>query len=417
MAGDSVPALPRVDDDLVRSRATVFFRLLLAIPHFVWLALWSVVVSLVAFIAWLMALVGGRLPASVHDFFCRYIRYVAHVNAYVSLVAEPFPGFVGAPGYPVDVELPADPLPQNRWSIGFRLLLAVPSILLSSALIGLSFGGSSSRSSGYSVNGGVLLTVGFLSWFSALARGRLPRGMRDAGVYAVEYQAQLDSYLLLLTDRYPDSDPALVGAQAPDEPAAARLRVGDDLVRSRVTVFFRALLALPHFVWLLLWTIAALLAAIAGWFAALATARLPDGLHRFLAAYVRYLTHVYAYVYLVADPFPGFTGAAGSYPVELEIDEPRTQSRWTIGFRWLLDVPAWMLGSAIGAVLFTAAVLGWFYALVTGRMPRGLRNAGAYAIWYHGQTGAYSLLLTPRYPYSGPVFDPGAVDVSSGAGV
>ena len=43
-----------------------------------------------------------------------------------------------------------------------------------------------------------------------------------------------------------------------------RLVVNDDeLKRLRITVFFRALLAVPHFIWLLLWSIAALLAAIA----------------------------------------------------------------------------------------------------------------------------------------------------------
>ena len=54
-------------------------------------------------------------------------------------------------------------------------------------------------------------------------------------------------------------------------------------------------------------------------------------------------------------------------------------------------------------LLFVAALLGWFASLVTGRMPLGLRNAGAYAIRYWAQTTGYGLLvLTDRYPYSGP---------------
>jgi hypothetical protein len=40
------------------------------------------------------------------------------------------------------------------------------------------------------------------------------------------------------------------------EPHPIRLIVTDDLRRSRLTVFFRLLLAIPHFVWLLLWGIA-----------------------------------------------------------------------------------------------------------------------------------------------------------------
>ena len=95
-----------------------------------------------------------------------------------------------------------------------------------------------------------------------------------------------------------------------------RLTIDDDLHRSRLTVFFRLLLAIPHLVWIFLWSIAAILAAIAGWFAALATARLPEALHRFLAAYVRYSTHLGAYLSIAANPYPGFTGEPG-YPVDV----------------------------------------------------------------------------------------------------
>lgn len=53
-------------------------------------------------------------------------------------------------------------------------------------------------------------------------------------------------------------------------------------------------------------------------------------------------------------------------------------------------------------MLVAAAFLGWFAALVTGRMPRSLRNAGWYAVRYSAQFGAYAWLLTDRYPFSGP---------------
>src|SRR6185437_1971976 len=53
---------------------------------------------------------------------------------------------------------------------------------------------------------------------------------------------------------------------------------------------------------------------------------LPEGLHNFLAAYVRYAIHVGAYVLLAADPFPEFTGKPG-YPVDVEIAPPQPQNR------------------------------------------------------------------------------------------
>ena len=47
-----------------------------------------------------------------------------------------------------------------------------------------------------------------------------------------------------------------------------------------------------------------------------------------------------------------------------------------------------------------------FAALFRGRMPDGLRNLGAYALRYSGQTSAYAYVLTARYPDAGPRPDP-----------
>src|SRR5215208_2833122 len=83
-----------------------------------------------------------------------------------------------------------------------------------------------------------------------------------------------------------------------------RIVVSDDLQRNRLTVFFRLILAIPHLLWITLWAVIAILAAIVNWFATLFTGRSPDGLHNFLATFLRYATHVRAYALLIADPFP-----------------------------------------------------------------------------------------------------------------
>ena len=51
-----------VTDDLRRSRLTVFSRLLLAIPHFIWLALFGIVALVVVFVNWWATLFRGRSP-------------------------------------------------------------------------------------------------------------------------------------------------------------------------------------------------------------------------------------------------------------------------------------------------------------------------------------------------------------------
>ena len=403
------------DDDLRRSRLTVFFRLLLAIPHFVWLTLWGIAAFVVAFILWLAVLIEGKAPEILHDFVAGYVRYATHVGAYVFLAANPYPGFRGAPGYPVDLEIDP-PQRQSRWTGFFRLLLALPALLLAAALGGGFYWGSTSSSwgsaggeedalwTGFSLVG-VAAVAAFLAWFVALVRGRTPRGLRDLIAYAMAYGAQTSGYLLLLTGWYPSSDPALAEpfAELPEHPV--RIVVTDELERSRLTVFFRLFLVIPHFVWLALWFVAAFFAAIAAWVVALLMGRVPTTLHRFLAAYVRYATYVFAYVYLVGRKFPGFTGRAGSYGVDVEIDPPTRQSRWKTLFRLFLAIPALLLEGTLGGVLLVVAFLAWWYALVRGRMPEGLRNLGAACLRYSAQTYAYFFLVTGRYPYASPVLE------------
>ena len=176
-----------------------------------------------------------------------------------------------------------------------------------------------------------------------------------------------------------------------------RLVVTDDLRRNRLTVFFRLLLAIPLFVWLALWGIVAAVVVLVAWFAALFTGRVPQGLHGFLANFLRYQVHVFAYATLAADPFPGFSGAA-DYPVTVTIDPPVAQGRLTVFFRLLLAIPAAFISSALNSLTEVLVFFAWFVCLALGRMPEGMRNLLAFSVRYHAQTQAYESLLTGRYP-------------------
>jgi hypothetical protein len=180
-------------------------------------------------------------------------------------------------------------------------------------------------------------------------------------------------------------------------PHPIHLVVDDDLERNRLTVFFRLILAIPLFLWLMLWSIAVGLAVIVAWVIGLITGRVPDALHSFMAAFVRFSTHVFAYLGIVADPYPGFTGAPG-YPVDLEIAPPTSQSRLTILFRIILAIPAAIVSNVLQNVAGVVAVLAWFYALFTGKANKGMRDLQAYCLRYVMQTHSYLLLLTQRYP-------------------
>jgi hypothetical protein len=404
------PVRLTVEDDLQRNRLTVFLRLLLAIPHIVWFFLWTILIALTAIANWVISLFTGRPAAGLHGLMCSYIRYQAHLTAYLAIAANPYPGFAGEEGeYPVDVVLPAEPQQQRRWTILIRILLAIPALLVSAALAGATGGNFSSgkgkRTRGGNGGGALLAVCAVLGWFASLVRGQMPKGLRDAAAYSIGYSAQVSAYVLLVTDRYPNADPTqmLAGVARPRRHPVRVVGDPYDLGRSRLTVFFRLLLSVPHLVWLVLWAIVAVLASIVQWFVTLFRGTPAPALHGFLTRYVRYRLHVYAYLMLVANPFPGFTGSEGTYPLDLEVEGPRRQNRWKTGFRIILSIPALLVSAALGAALFASAVLTWFYALAKGAAPWGLRNLSAYALRYDAQLFAYAFLITEAYPHASPL--------------
>jgi hypothetical protein len=402
-----------VDDDLRRSRLTVFFRVFLAIPHFLWFLGWSFLVVVASVVGWLVTLIGGRLPDGLHRFFCAYIRYSTHLFSYFFLIANPYPGFLGEAGsYPVDVALPGREA-QSRLLVLVRIVLAVPALILSFALGSYAYTGSTTfpishtrRSSGGGGTAtGLIVGAGFLGWFASLFTGRMPSGLRDAGGYAVGYRAQLLAYLLLVTERYPNSDPYTILSDVPPPPPHPVRLEGDSEVlrRSRVTVFFRLPLLIPHLVWLWLFGIAAGIAVILQWFVTLFAGRPARAFHRFLSRYVRYAFHVYAFGSLAANRFPGFVGEPGVYELDLVLPERGRQSRWKTLFRLLLAVPAFIFNVLLLWVLVISAFLMWFTALAIGRVPEGLRNLSAFALRYGAQLNAYIYLLTDAYPHASPL--------------
>ena len=171
----------------------------------------------------------------------------------------------------------------------------------------------------------------------------------------------------------------------------------DDLERTRLTVFFRLILWIPHGIWLGLWGIAVGFAVIVSWFATLFAGQTPDGLHNFIARYYRYQTQAFAYVLLLSDPYPGFLGDQ-PYPVDASIAPPAPQNRWITGFRLIIAIPVLIVAGVLNYLAEVIAIIAWFACLFTARMPRGLESIGAWVLRFHLQTSAYISLLTDRYP-------------------
>jgi small-conductance mechanosensitive channel len=195
-------------------------------------------------------------------------------------------------------------------------------------------------------------------------------------------------------------------------PYPVRLVGGDDLGRSRLTVFFRIFLLIPHMIVLWFYAIIAIIAVVIAWFAALFTGRVPDGLHNFIAGYLRYYLRVVAYATILADPFPPF-GGGGTYPVDVEIDPPVPQGRLGVFFRILLAIPCLIVANVLQYLLYLVAIGCWFVALFTGGVPEGLQTLGMFCLRFIIRTHAYVLLVNPRYPAFGDT--PGSLPAEQAA--
>jgi len=191
-------------------------------------------------------------------------------------------------------------------------------------------------------------------------------------------------------------DAAFTGAE-PTWPHPIRLVVTDDLKRWRLTVALRWLLVLPHLLVLGLWQWVLLPVAFVNWLIALVKGGPSAGVNAWTSRFVRYLVHVYAYLFLAADPYPSFRGWPG-YPVDVVLPAAGPQARWKTLLRIMLVIPAYVFAAVLSYVIYVVVLIGGIFALATGRYPRGMRDLTAYWLRYQAQTLGYLLLLTDKYP-------------------
>ena len=93
------------------------------------------------------------------------------------------------------------------------------------------------------------------------------------------------------------------------EPHPVRLVVEDDLERNRLTVFFRMLLAIPAFVLTYVFRLVNQVIAFLGWFYALFTGHMHQGMRDISLWMLRYEVQTAAYVMLLTSRYPSLEGA------------------------------------------------------------------------------------------------------------
>jgi uncharacterized protein DUF4389 len=169
--------------------------------------------------------------------------------------------------------------------------------------------------------------------------------------------------------------------------------------RSRLTAFFRLILAIPLMIWLYVYALLAYIAIVIAWFAILITGTYPQGLYGFVAGFTRFLARFTAYTALLCDPYPSFGGSDDpAYPVRMRFERLEHYSRLKTLFRVILAIPILVLRYVMGLLLEIGAIAAWIVIVITGKMPRGLFDMMVLANSYTARSDSYIYLLSETYP-------------------
>jgi Domain of unknown function (DUF4389) len=184
--------------------------------------------------------------------------------------------------YPVQFSVEYPDRDLNRLTTGFRLIVAIPILIVGAAL------GGASR-------------VLFLPTLLLIVfRQKYPRWWYDWNLELLRFLNRIGAYLALMDDRYPSTDERqAVTLDFPHPDPKQQL--------NRWLPLVKWLLAIPHYIVLFFLSIAAIVLVVVAWFAILFTGRYPRGLFDFVLGVLRWGNRVTGYAFvLVTDQYPPF---------------------------------------------------------------------------------------------------------------
>jgi hypothetical protein len=206
--------------------------------------------------------------------------------------------------YPVNVTVQPALTNRNRVTTLLRIVLAIPHlILVGGATFGFTSGMGGDGRLSIGGEGGLLGAVAYflaiVSWFTIVIAGTHLPGIRQFTLFFMRWRVRAIAYLMLLEDAYPpfgdDAYPASIDIVEPAGP------------RDRVTVAFRLILAIPHFIVLAFVMFGWCCTTIVAWFAILLTGDYPRGLYGFGVGTLRWMLRLQAYLLLLVDEYPPFS--------------------------------------------------------------------------------------------------------------
>lgn len=203
------------------------------------------------------------------------------------------------PSYPVQFSVDYPDRPLNRLTTFFRLIVAIPILILLGTVAGGTWQWSyDDNTTAVAAGTGGLLFFGPL--LMIVFREKYPRWWFDWNLELQRFSNRISAYLALMDDRYPATDDHQAVHLDYAYPDASR-----DL--NRWLPLVKWLLAIPHYIVLFFLQIGAVIAVIVAWFAILFTGGYPRGLFDYVEGVLRWHNRVIGYAFtLVTDRYPPF---------------------------------------------------------------------------------------------------------------
>lgn len=187
------------------SRLSTFFRIMLVIPVFVFLALigggsldftsfnsndarnagggGTTIGGTIVLAIWVTIVLRQRIPHWLFDFQVAVHRFSYRAFAYFALLTDKYPAFEGDWMLQYWVDYPER---LSRWRVLFwKLITSLPHFFVLAAL------------------GIASVVVVIIAWFAILFTGAFPRGLHEFAVGVMRWGARVTAYVESLTDEFP----------------------------------------------------------------------------------------------------------------------------------------------------------------------------------------------------------------------
>jgi len=139
------------------------------------------------------------------------------------------------------------------------------------------------------------------AWIVAVFTGRVPDSLHNLLARYQRLTTHVAAYTLLIVDPWPPF------AGSPGT-YPVDLRVDEAAQQSRLTVFFRGLLAIPVLLLAYVFRIVNTLIAVLGWFYSLIFGRMHEGMRDLSAWMLQFEMQAYCYLFLLTGRYPSFAG-------------------------------------------------------------------------------------------------------------